>query len=295
MAAYDPSNPAQDTTPGSGVVDPTRKTGAVTDPSDPRLTDPSYASDPNVLAFLNGIYGAKGTAQTPPAGAPGWNPTAQAWNATATPGPAATGGTTTTGGTLGDLAAPFTGTFTAPTPAPLPTTPTFTPPGFTPPPAFSYKDFTAPTYDEAQNDPGFQFALDKGNQAFLNNRAAAGVAGTGGTIKDFIDYNQNAGAQQYNSVFKRDLDVYGVNRQGALDTYNTNYKTQYVDPWNFADTAATQAFAPQILGYTTTAANTQHQNDVANTNAWDQYLQDFNIFDSQRKFINQGLQFSAGA
>ena len=226
-----------------------------------------------------------------------WNAGTNAWEqqaaATVTPTPAPNGGDTPPS-TLGSLAAPFTGTFTAPTPTALPGVPSFTAPTFTPPPAFSFGSFTAPTYDEAQQDPGFQFALDKGNQAFLNNRAAAGVAGTGGTIKDFIDYNQNAGAQQYNQVFNRDLGVYGVNRQNALDTYNTNYQTQYKDPWTFADEAAQQQYAPQALGYTTTAANTQHQNDVANTNAWNQYLQSFDIFDAQRKFVDQGLKTSLG-
>ncbi len=123
----------------------------------------------------------------------------------------------------------------------------------------------------------------------MNNAAARGVAGTGGTIKDFINYNQAAATQQYNGVFTRDLGVYGTNRANALDTYNTNYKTQYVDPWNFADTAATQEFAPRLVDYTTRAANTQHQNDVANTNAWNQYLENFNIFDAQRKFIANGI------
>lgn len=248
------------------------------------------------------------------------SPEAKAYAArstTPTPTPTGGGNTGNTGGstgsgTLGDLAAPFTGSFTAPTPTPLPSVPGFTPPPYTPPPAFSYRDyqgpgaFVGPTPEEALTDPGYIFARDAGNNAFMNNRAAAGVAGTGGTIKDFINYNQAAAGQQYTNVWNRDasaydlnartgLTTYATNRANALDSYNTNYQSQYKDPWSFADTAAMQAYAPQLVGYTTTAANTQHQNDVSNTNAWNQYLQSFNIFDSQRKFVNQGLQFAAGS
>jgi hypothetical protein len=178
-----------------------------------------------------------------------------------TPAPSTTtgGGSSGSSGSSGlNLAAPFTGTFTPPTPTALPTTPTFTPP-----------TFTAPTYDQAAADPGYQFAEQQANQAFMNNRAAAGVAGTGGTIKDFLDYNRNAASQQYTNVYNRDAQT-----------------------WSMANQGATEAFAPVQAAYTTTAANTQHQNDVANTNAWNEYLQNFDIFDAQRKLVAGGIATS---
>jgi hypothetical protein len=191
-----------------------------------------------------------------------------------------------------DLSGTFPDQFTPPTPNPLPGTPVFHAPAYAPPPKFTYSDFVLPTAEEALNDPGYQFARDAGNDSFMNNAAARGVAGTGGTIKDFINYNQNAATQQYTGVVNRDLGVYGTNRQNALDTYNTNYKTQYTDPWSFADTAAQQAYNGELAGFTTNSANVQHNNDIANSNAYNAWIQKFNIWDAQRKFLAQGIKDS---
>lgn len=208
--------------------------------------------------------------------------------------------------------------WTPPTPQPLPQAPTFVAPKYTPPPAFTYEDFQKPadfTYDKFTApdanavfaDPGYQFRRDEANRAFMNNRAAQGTANTGGTIKDFLNYNQNAASQEYNNVWNRDygayqtnfsnalnayttnfnnaLGTYATNRNNAVDAYNSRYQTQYIDPWNIANTSALETFQPTFTAWQTNAANVQHQNDIANTNSWNDIRRRWGV--NQDIFNNQ--------
>jgi hypothetical protein len=191
----------------------------------------------------------------------------------------------------------------------------------TPPPAFSYADFKAPSYEEAASDPGYQFRTQQGQTALQNAAAARGTLADSGTLKALTDYGQNAASQEYANVWNRDLGAYTTNRGNAVDTYNTNYKTQYQDPyaaainqWNtgrgnalsayqanyqtqYADPyaasykAAQDAFAPQFANWQTQAQNTQHQNDLGNTNAWNDYLLGWQDYEQRR---GQSLNFALG-
>lgn len=174
-----------------------------------------------------------------------------------------------------NLTDPFNQTYTPPSPVNLggpggipyiPPTPVFTPPTYTPPPAFQ-----APTANDVLNDPGYQFRLDQGQQSLQNARAAQGTLNTGSTLKDILGYGQDYASNEFQNVFNRDLTQ-----------YNTNYQTQYTDPYNIAFQGATAAFAPQMTGYQTQAAAGQHQNDANYTNSWNQFLFDYNKFVDQR-------------
>ncbi len=201
------------------------------------------------------------------------------------------GGYTTIGaglGGAGTLTAPFTGTFTQPSTVQagslpyIPATPSYTAPQFTPPTYKPPPAFELPTYEQAGADPGYQFTLKQGEQALQQSAAARGLANTGGTAKDLINYGQAAGTTQYNNVLNR-----------MLNQYLTNYQTQYMDPYNIAFQGAQASFAPQMagfqanvgagnLGYSTQAAAGQRANEFNYQSAWDRYLQDFNQFRDQR-------------
>jgi hypothetical protein len=64
-------------------------------------------------------------------------------------------------------------------------------------------DFVAPTYDEAFNDQGFQFALKEGRDALEKSAAAKGTLLTTGTLKDLDTFSQGAASQQYDKVYGR--------------------------------------------------------------------------------------------
>src|SRR5262249_12914447 len=129
--------------------------------------------------------------------------------------------------------------------------PSFNAPSYTKPPPFYYDPFTAPSVNDMYNDPSFQFRFGMGQKALENSRAASGVLGTGGTLKDFINYGQNFASQEYGNIFNRDLQTYAANRSNALTNYNTNYETQYVDPFSIAFQNAQATLQPQMLGYQT--------------------------------------------
>lgn len=138
------------------------------------------------------------------------------------------GGGGISGGAIlgGGILAPFTGQFQAP------------PPGATPfpyqkPPAFDYPDFQEPTGEELLTDKGVQFRLKLGRQALSNDRAARGLYRTGATAKGLEEYTQNYASNEFGNLFNRKEQTYAMNRGNALDKYNTNYGTQYVDPYNF--------------------------------------------------------------
>ncbi len=238
---------------------------------DPNAPLPSFSGDPN-FAPVSPTPGA------PPPFGGGWQPVAYAPPTTTTdPGSGGGGG----GGFSGSLG-PWGGTFNAPTPQPLPNVPTFTPPSYTPPPAFSYKDFTAPTVAEALNDPGYQFRTQQGTNALQNWAAARGTLNDSGTAKALQDYGQNAASQEYQNVYNRDANTYGMNRAGAVQTYNTNYQTQYTDPYTYSYQAAKDAFAPLMTQYQTQSANIENQNNLANQNAYGSYALNWQDYQNRR-------------
>jgi hypothetical protein len=200
-------------------------------------------------------------------------------------------------------------------PSYVPETPVFTPPTYTPPPAFSFRDYVAPdkftyadyvptTAADLYADPSYQFRVDQGLQALTNSAAARGIANTGGTLKDFLNYGQNAASQEFGAVDTRRLGDYRTNRgnafdnwqanaaQGvtdyntargaAVDTYNTNYATQYQDPYKIAYQAAVDEFAPKMTAYQTQAQAGQHESDQNRYYDYQTWLQQYNMWRNNR-------------
>jgi hypothetical protein len=259
MANYDPigtgEHPAP-TEPTPWWEGPKPATWPANMPWPPELP-PGASYGPNSGQIIYGptTPGAPGSANpwTPDQPTPGVPPiTPTVPPPTTTPPPP--GGGPPPGGTIGDYT--------------LPPVPGFTPPAYTPPPAFSYDAFMAPTGAEVMNDPGYQFRLQQGEQGLLNNRAARGLLNTGGTLKDFLNYNQNFATQEYGNVWDRAANTYKTNRGNALDTYNTNYQTQTKDPYDLSYQSALDQFAPQMKQWETQVSDRQHRADEERRYAW---------------------------
>lgn len=115
------------------------------------------------------------------------------------------------------------------------------------PPAFSYEDFRAPTFEEAQNEPGFDYALKQGIKAYENSKAYTGTYRGGATIKGINDYARNMAAQNYGQVFDRKAQIWDRNRNNAASNYMTNYGvTRDVFDRNYG--ATKDEFAPKARG-----------------------------------------------
>ena len=84
--------------------------------------------------------------------------------------------------------------------------------------------FSSPTTVDEQNDPGFQFRLQQGQQALDRSAAARGGLLTGGTAKAEQRYGQDYASNEYGNVYNRALSNYQTNystfRNNQQDTYN---------------------------------------------------------------------------
>lgn len=74
--------------------------------------------------------------------------------------------------------------------------------------------FQAPTAQQAEQMPGYQFELQQGEQALQQSAAAKGSLLTGGTLNGLDQYAQGLASTDYGNLYNQ-----------ALNTYNTNYNT----------------------------------------------------------------------
>ena len=150
------------------------------------------------------------------------------------------------GGTMGQMITPYNPLATY---SPTPYTPPapFQPPsyqGATPfgqDPYAAATPFTGPTAADMTADPGYQFRVQQGLDALERSGAARGVSRTGGTIKDFIDYGQQAASQEYGNVFGRQRDVYDLNERNRFNAYQANYGNA-MDAYNMNERNRAGAF-----------------------------------------------------
>ena len=137
--------------------------------------------------------------------------------------------------------------------------PQFTPEGrfVAPNEALDFREFRAPTEEEAISSPGYQFRLAEGQRALENAAAAKGMLRTGNTWKDLLRYGQGAATSEYDKTygrrraehdlayqqarqqnqdqygralneqrlaFQQGATTYGLNRQRDLDMYDRSFQ-----------------------------------------------------------------------
>lgn len=130
-------------------------------------------------------------------------------------------------------------------------------------PQFQGGTFSAPTLQQAQQTPGYQFSQQQGNKGILEGSAAAGGAITGGTLKSLSQYDTNLANTTYNDVFNRSLSTYnaGLSQyQAQLAGFGAQQGAQ--------QQAFGQLLAPAQLGETATNSlnntETQQGENLAN-------------------------------
>lgn len=89
--------------------------------------------------------------------------------------------------------------------------------------------FVAPTADQMANEPGYQTRMQAGQDVLQRSAAARGSVLSGGSQKALARYGQEYGANEYNNVYNRAANTFGVNtaaglagRQQNFGEYNTN-------------------------------------------------------------------------
>lgn len=108
--------------------------------------------------------------------------------------------------------------------------------GFTlPPPNISLPNFQTPSAfaptsaADLGTDPGYAFRVGEGERGLEASAAARGVLNSGGTLKDIVNYGQNAASQEFQNVDTR-----------RRNDYQMNYQDQYVMPFQFGLQRAAQ-------------------------------------------------------
>ena len=89
--------------------------------------------------------------------------------------------------------------------------------------AVDFREFQAPTTEEAAADPGYQFRLEEGRRALENAAAAKGMLRTGNTWKDLLRYGQGAASSEYDKVYGRRRGEHGMAYQQALQANQDRY------------------------------------------------------------------------
>ena len=137
----------------------------------------------------------------------------------------------------------------------------FTPvPGFNAPEFDWNEEFRAPSYTEAEQDPGYQFRLSEGRRALEQSAAGRGTLRTGGTLKDILNYGQSAASQEYGNVFDRYARGYDTRFGTAKDKYNFKYQ------------GAKDTYAPKLFEWQTKTAFGTNAAQRAYERAWDDYM-----------------------
>lgn len=215
---------------------------------------------------------AHNTATPPPTPPPGGN---------TDPGP---GGVNTTYGGYGGGTYPGFRSTISPR-ASFGAVPEFNAPRFEAPPPFAYtKTFTAPTAQELQADPSFQFRLDQGRKALEQSAAGKGVLRTGGTLKDLVNYGQNFASNEYGNVYNRKFGEYKFDYDKEADTYARNYGVSR-DVFDRNYKASYDEFQPKLTGWQTNANADQRAAEMQFQNEWDRYLADRNYDLEKRKMF----------
>lgn len=97
--------------------------------------------------------------------------------------------------------------------------------------AFDYGAFTAPTLQDAQNEPGYDFAKEEGLKALQNHAAAKGILRSGGSLKDFLGWGNRLAEQNFGNVYNRAANTYTLNRNNAADVWGRN-RDNAAETWN---------------------------------------------------------------
>lgn len=93
--------------------------------------------------------------------------------------------------------------------------------------------FTAPTLEQAQAEPGYQFSLNEGLNVLKRGNAAVGTLRLPGTDKALVGYAQDRATQNYSDVYNRAKGEYdtrfGVHQWNEGSRYNSERQNRMDD------------------------------------------------------------------
>ena len=210
------------------------------------------------------------------------------------------------GGTMGQMITPYNPLATYSPEAYVPPAP-YRPPAYAAPTPFARDEyvsatpFESPTAADMAADPSYQFRLQQGQDALERSGAARGVTNTGGTLKDILDYGQNAASQEYGNVYGRMRDTYDTAERNRFNAYEANFGNALnaygMNERNRAGvfdrnelnraTAYNTTEANRFQGYTTNEIARLNENQTAENRRAGAYNTNLGAYQNQQRF---GLQ-----
>jgi hypothetical protein len=76
--------------------------------------------------------------------------------------------------------------------------------------------FRAPTGEEVEATPGYQFQLQQGQKALQRSAAGRGLLGSGATLKALDKYSQDVASTNYEKAYNRAFNEFQTNRTNTL-------------------------------------------------------------------------------
>jgi hypothetical protein len=188
--------------------------------------------------------------------------------------------------TFGSLRKPFTETYA---PAAWKGTTPYTGPSSTNVAPFAYPamtptaDFVPPTADQLYEDPSYRVRFDEGVRAVDASAAARGNLMTGGTLKALTKYGGEQASKEYQNVYNRSANTWGINAGKNLAEYQTGFGSA-LSGWgvNTGQTNTQFNQGRDTWGMTNDAA---YRDWLANYNAKQEgYKTRYGVWNDQRNF-----------
>jgi hypothetical protein len=123
--------------------------------------------------------------------------------------------------------------------------------------------FTAPTEEQAQQNPGTQFMLDQANVALQRSQAATGITG-GGAAKAISQYNQGLASTDYQQVYNNALSGFNTNLGAAQSLYGQGFNVAAAQVGQNYNEAAGLTGIGQSATQQLNAAGSNYANNAGN-------------------------------
>lgn len=85
------------------------------------------------------------------------------------------------------------------------------------------QQFQAPTPQDLENDPYYQWIREQGREGIQKSAASRGTLLTGGTLKDLTQFEQGAASSQLDKMYGRQLGEYQMNQGTYYQNQNNAY------------------------------------------------------------------------
>lgn len=102
--------------------------------------------------------------------------------------------------------------------------PDFNAPAYAAPAPFTYEDYAPLTAETFERSPGYEFSRNEALRAVKHDQSARGLLRTGGALKALESYATGLAQQDFAGADARSRQNYQMNRGGAADIYDRNYR-----------------------------------------------------------------------